>query len=74
MALFAGIALVVWGTVKIFGASSPVMPWLAVVLGIVIIAAAGSPYWPHRRPGESSSVIEERHYIGPRDGHDHNRH
>ncbi|WP_329316037.1 hypothetical protein [Streptomyces sp. NBC_01262] len=72
MALIAGIALIVWGAVKIFGASSPLMPWLAMMLGFVIIIAAGSPYLPHRRPGESSSVIEERHYIGPRDQHDRN--
>lgn len=71
MWLLGGIALVAWGVLKIVGVRSPLVPWPSVGLGVLVIAAAGSPFVPHRRPGESSRFIEERHYIGPRDSRDH---
>ncbi|NEA56564.1 hypothetical protein G3I60_21095 [Streptomyces sp. SID13666] len=47
MWLLGGIALVAWGVLKIVGVRSPLVPWPSVGLGVLVIAAAGSPFVPH---------------------------
>ncbi|WP_438295482.1 hypothetical protein [Streptomyces sp. HUAS TT7] len=63
----------VLGAAVIFGYSSFVVGFVLLaggVLGLITFIAAGPA---HRRPGERETVIEERHYIGGHDDHQHYR-
>ncbi|KOT89931.1 hypothetical protein ADK86_27690 [Streptomyces sp. NRRL F-5755] len=60
-----GIAAILWGGVTIIGgADSAAFPWLLIFVGIIALTVSGLWYGPHRHPGGSGTVLEERHYYG----------
>ncbi|MFE6285294.1 hypothetical protein [Streptomyces sp. NPDC057877] len=68
------IAASVLGACLLFGYSSAVVGFVLLsvgVLGLIVFVATPGMV---RRPGETGTVIEERHYIGDLDDHDRHRH
>ena len=46
--IVAGVGLVLWGALRLVGADSPLMPWLVIALGLVVLAGERRDTRDHR--------------------------
>ncbi|MGW3109579.1 hypothetical protein [Streptomyces sp. NPDC001100] len=67
------IGATVLGGCLVFGYSSFVVGFFLMVVGVVGLITFMSTRGAVLRPGEREAVIEERHYIGKHDDHQHYR-
>ena len=68
------IGAFVLGACMVFGYSSFVVGFVLMAAGLLGLIAFMNTRGTVQRPGEHGTVIEERHYIGDADAHDHRHH
>lgn len=71
MTAFALIGAAALGTYLAFGANSVMVGIVLMVCGVLGLIVFVGTATSHRRPGETGSVMEERHYFGDQEDERH---
>lgn len=68
------VGAIAFGAVLVFGHSGVTVGLILMACGVLALTSYLGSMASRRRPGESETVIEERHYIGNHDDHERYHH